>query len=121
MFSLLEDCDQEECFQDTLGSILDEIKSLRHRAEHLATSMRLKPHSLPKNPELRDVIDAWLRGQYNTARHGPPTWRLLIEKVADDNGGANKALAKRLASKYQSNCGFYILQILHNYLQSVAH
>ena len=39
----------------------------------------------------------WLRGNYDTEMHGPPTWKMLVEAVRAPTGGNNTALAKRIA------------------------
>ena len=49
---------------------------------------------------LSDVIANWLKRNYNVDRFGPPTWRKLVEIVADPAGGNNKALADEIARKH---------------------
>ena len=50
---------------------------------------------------LREILKQWLKKCYDTQKHGPPTWRKLVEAVANDNGGSNPALAETIARKYQ--------------------
>lgn len=87
--------------------------SLKHRASHLSTSLRIKPSALATQPPtLEDVIQAWLHQNYLVARHGLPTWRLLIKAVADDSGGANKSLAKIMARKHPGKSLLFISIII---------
>ena len=77
------------------------MNPVRHRAEDLALALRIRD-VLPEHPKLKDVMKAWLNRQYNVTTQGPPSWRLLISKIASDVGGANVALAQRLAKKHPS-------------------
>ena len=42
----------------------------------------------------------WLRRNYDTERHGRPSWRRLCGAVADPTGGEDKALAERIAVQH---------------------
>lgn len=42
------------------------------------------------------MLLVWLRQDYNVTRHGPPTWRKLVEAV----DGNNHALAMEIAEKH---------------------
>ena len=79
----------------------------------MSTSLRIKPSALATQPPtLEDVIQAWLHQNYLVARHGLPTWRLLIKAVADDSGGANKSLAKIMARKHPGKSLLFISIII---------
>ena len=58
-----------------------------------------------------EIILTWLRQNYDVHKHGPPTWRNLVEAVDDPAGGNNHALAMSIADKH-SNTGKteYLLQ-----------
>ncbi len=43
-----------------------------------------------------DVLLAWLRQQYDTAKYGPPTWRMLVRAV----DGNNHALAMTISRNH---------------------
>ena len=47
------------------------------------------------------MLLVWLRHSYNIDKHGPPTWRRLVEAVDNDAGGNNRALAKKIASNHE--------------------
>ena len=49
------------------------------------------------------VLLTWLRQVYDVKRHGPPSWRKLLECIGSPSGGANLALAKRLAPLHPGN------------------
>ena len=46
------------------------------------------------------VIESWLKKNYNATKFGPPTWRWLVEIVADPAGGNDTALADKIAGKH---------------------
>ena len=97
-----EDCSAEQwddIFADTLATIMEETNHIRHKAEDLAIALRIR-NVLPERPKLRDVMQAWLNREYNVTSQGLPSWRLLVSKIASDTGGANKALAQRIASRH---------------------
>ena len=56
----------------------------------------------PGNPHscLQAVVVKWLQRSYDYQRHGPPTWRMLVESVGDPAGGNNCALAETIAKKH---------------------
>ena len=49
---------------------------------------------------LSNVLQEWLKQNYNTEKHGLPTWRKLVEAVDNPAGGNNHALAKAIASEH---------------------
>ena len=49
---------------------------------------------------LQAVVVKWLQKGYDYQRHGPPTWRMLVEAVGDPAGGNNCALAEAIAKKH---------------------
>ena len=55
---------------------------------------------------LEDVLLMWLNQQYDVNKHGPPTWRMLVEAVDKKSGGNNHELAKQIAANHPagSNC-----------------
>ena len=54
------------------------------------------------NPDecLPHVIAHWLKRNYNTEKFGLPTWRKLVEVVADEAGGNDRALAGKIAREH---------------------
>ena len=49
---------------------------------------------------LREVLSKWLQRCYDTTRHGPPTWRMLVAAVANSAGGDNPGLARGIARSH---------------------
>ena len=49
---------------------------------------------------LEAVLFAWLSKSYNVEKHGPPSWRTLVKAVADRIGGADVALALKIAKNH---------------------
>ncbi len=88
-------------FLETKNEILDNLKEIPYKADDMANALRIRRSSLPEKPKMADVIDSWLRNQYNFKRYGLPCWHNLVIAVADDNGGAHRQLAGRLAQKYK--------------------
>ena len=50
---------------------------------------------------LKQVIIAWLRLLYDVTNHGCPSWKRLVEAIASEAGGKNRALAKTIADIHQ--------------------
>ena len=51
---------------------------------------------------LREGLTLWLQGDYDTAKHGPPTWRKLVDAVANSSGGNDLTLALEIAQAHKS-------------------
>lgn len=48
---------------------------------------------------MRDMVQEWLKKNYNTAKFGEPSWRMIVEAVEDvDNG-----LAQRIAGNHSGS------------------
>ena len=47
---------------------------------------------------LNEILTEWLKKAYNTTRFGLPSWKLAA--VAHPAGGNDRALAERIAGKY---------------------
>ena len=48
------------------------------------------------------MLVQWLKLNYNMRRFGEPTWRWLVEVVADPAGGANVPLARKIARRHKA-------------------
>ena len=59
------------------------------------SNIRIEPKTA-----LSNVLQAWLKQNYNAEKHGLPTWRKLVEAVDHPAGGNNHALAKAIASEH---------------------
>ena len=57
-------------------------------------------HSTDASSCLQAVLVVWLSKNYNVEKHGPPSWQTLVKAVADSIGGADVALAKKIAEKH---------------------
>jgi hypothetical protein len=56
-------------------------------------------HGNPKKC-LVDVLTSWLNGNYDSGKFGQPSWRKVVEVVANPVAGDNVALAKRIADEH---------------------
>ena len=56
----------------------------------------------PTDPSacLRTVIVLWLQREYDVKQYGSPSWRALVQAVADPAGGNDSDLADSIAEKY---------------------
>ena len=50
---------------------------------------------------LREGLTRWLRGDYDTKKYGRPTWRSLVDAVANSSGGDDHTLALDIAEKHK--------------------
>ena len=92
-----------------------ELVEVAHKWKRIGLALRLSPNLLDKihyknyvdvENYLRDVLTEWLRKAYSTARFGDPSWKMLVEAVAHPAGGSDRALAGRIAKKY--NGEYYV-------------
>ena len=44
-----------------------------------------------------DILDKWVRKDYNHEKFDPPSWRTLVKAVASNAGGQNPALPATIA------------------------
>lgn len=57
---------------------------------------------------LYEVLVNWVNRNYNTERFGEPTWRRVVEVVADSSAGDNAALARTIAMDHQREFNFFL-------------
>ena len=77
----------------------------------IGIALRLKPDvwenidtQYSDNPcaRLTLIVKEWLKRKYNVGKFGEPTWQRLVEVVGHPAGGANMALARRIATKHMA-------------------
>ena len=88
-----------------------ELISVSAKWESIGIALRLKANTLDgiqtKNcgdPTacLTSVVKEWLKRNYNVERFGEPTWQWLVKVVGDPAGGADKALARHIATRHMA-------------------
>ena len=85
-------------------------------------TIKAEPNSTPESCLSRTLAE-FLRKNYDTEKHGEPSWRLIVRAVAHKAGGNNTDLALSIAHKHlisgelisqtivmQAGSGMYILQ-----------
>ena len=89
--------------------VMDEVTTLAESWQKMLISLHLpslKKSTIaaahPTDPSacLRTVIVLWLQREYDVEQYGPPSWRSLVEAVADPAGGCDNDLAESIAGKY---------------------
>ena len=92
-----------------LTDVKRELFKVGHNWRSVGEALRLHPDSLSRiqadHPGdvracLTEVLTEWLKERYDTTRFGPPSWKLLVEAVADPAGGDNCALAQKIAQRF---------------------
>ena len=99
--------------ENHLSEIIEEILPIGSKYYSLGRSLNLKITELrkirDKNPSesdaLEDVLLLWLNREYDVEKHGPPTWKMLVEAVNKETGGGNHELAKQIAAKHPAGTG----------------
>ena len=61
---------------------------------------RIRANNTDVEDCLVDVLTEWLKKAYNISLFGDPSWKLLVDAVADPAGGSDCALAEKIAKKY---------------------
>ena len=109
--SLLVSCTDE----DDLHDVITLLKGVVTKWKAIGTAFRLKQSKLREiqvanhgNPEdcLRSVLDNWLNRNYNVTKFGEPSWRRVVEVVADPAAGDNVVLARSIATAH--SCKFIV-------------
>ena len=65
---------------------------------------------------LEDVLLLWLNHKYDKKKHGPPTWRMLVEAVDRKSGGDNRELAKQIALNHPAGSTIWIISSISTYV-----
>ena len=92
--------------RDNLYDVKRELIPLAARWKDIGIALRLRGGELDKmdsgHPDqcLSDVLESWLKKNYNVKKFGPPTWRWLVEIVADPAAGNDTDLADKIARKH---------------------
>ncbi len=89
---------------------MDVLTAVQARYYEIGTMLHLGSAALDsiKNRSTTDakamssVVDEWLNKMYNTVRFGPPTWKMLVDAVANPNGGKNSRVAEEIANRHMS-------------------
>ena len=108
-------CDIPEIGKDTLFDVYDAVYDCRPKWRNLCLALRVSPVDLSAIDEkrhgdpdacLQDGLSLWLQGHYNTDTYGPPSWRMLVDAVANSAGGDEHALAVEIAEKHKGELHF---------------
>ena len=93
---------------DDLFDVHCELLNAAHNWKSIGKALRLHPDLLSRieadqpdvKSRLNEILTEWLKKAYNTTRFGLPSWKLLVAAVAHPAGGNDRALAERIAGKY---------------------
>ena len=102
-------------FPSELGHDLFDVQSelipVSANWKSIGTALQLKPDFL-RNIDARYsgdpraclswMVMEWLMRNYNVGKFGEPTWQKLVEAVGHPAGGANIALAKKIARRHKA-------------------
>ncbi len=91
---------------DDKADVVNALTDVQSSYYEIGTQLRLRTLDAIKSRSSTDtiamgaVVGEWLKGNYNTDRFGPPTWKMLVKVVANPNGGNNNYLAKKIANQH---------------------
>ena len=101
-----------------------ELNPVSAKWKSIGIALRLSPNILDRiqaeksgEPSacLTSVVTEWLKKNYNVNKFGEPTWQRLVEAVGHPAGGADMALARKIARNHKaggeyevSYCEFYL-------------
>lgn len=92
-----------------LSEVLKAATSLQAKWESFATVLGMKQDTIERIQQdhprdsafcLKEVLKEWLKKNYDTFRHGHPSWRNICEATASEIGGNNKQLAEEIAKQH---------------------
>ena len=98
--------------EDDVPAILKAVSSISGRYSSFLRILGLPESQLSEiraechdNPQecLQRGITCLLQDNFNSDKHGPLTWRRLVEAVADTAGGSNHKLARKIAAEHKGS------------------
>ena len=101
-------------FTSDYGHLFDVQNELNEAAANwssIGIALQLKPaflqsietrYSCHPRTCLTWMLMEWLMRNYNVERFGEPTWRQLVEALGHSAGGANVALARKIARRHKA-------------------
>ena len=103
LFYCLDEDDRDDVM-GALTNVLANYNGIGGRL-HLKSDVlsQIQRERLTAAESMERVIVQWLNKNYNTKRFGDPTWKMLVEAVANPTGGNNRAEAKRIADAHRSS------------------
>ena len=124
----------ELCYH--LFDVQSELIPVAANWRNIGIALRLKPDILENinarysgDPRacLSFMVMEWLRRNYDTQQFGEPTWRKLVEAVAHPAGGADKAVARKIAERHKAAWRYvksvllvlYCIEVFFLYLQFI--
>ena len=89
-----------------LHKVFDAVYDCRAKWYNLCLALQVSDDDLSAiKREHRDIATCLLRGislwLQRVHSYGPPTWRVLVDAIANSSGGDNHVLALELADKHQ--------------------
>ena len=96
---------------DDLFDVRMELIPVSAQWKSIGIALRLNPNILDRiqadnsrDPSacLTSMVAHWLERNYNVERFGEPTWKILVNAVANPAGGANMALARDMARRHKT-------------------
>ena len=97
--------------ENDLAAVHQAVGSIGANLRPLATRLGLAPGTVDAvmrvyttgytlSERMQKILLEWLRRNYDTERHGLPSWRMLCTVVASEEGGFNWRLASEIAYKH---------------------
>ncbi len=88
-------------------AVLNALTGVQSRYYEIGTQLHLKSLDTIRNRSITDtiamggVVEDWLKWNYDTDIFGPPTWKMLVNVVANPSGGNDNFLAKKIAEEHR--------------------
>jgi hypothetical protein len=111
--------------EDDVSLVFDALLSISAKWSMLCCRLGLRAplvdtirmnHPGDVNGCLFEGLRQWILNNYDTMKHGLPTWRNLVAAVDDSSGGQNCALASDIAKKHK---GMYTHT--HSHTHTLSH
>ena len=95
--------------EDEITCILEDLHEVIADCYKIGTQLHLRQHYLDgikrKNIDfveaMTEIIDNWLKLNYDFERFGKPTWKALVDAVRSPTGGNNTRLAVKIAKRHR--------------------
>ena len=92
-----------------LSKVFDAVYNCRAKWRNLCLTLGISDNDLSAIEEqsddpgvcLRKGLNCWLKEAYDTKEHGQPTWRGLVDALANSSGGDDHCVAMDIAKEHR--------------------
>ena len=98
--------------ENDLQEVIEAVINLTAKSRYLGLALGVSVSKLDEicakhndpGEQLTEILHTWLKQSCIVQKYGQPSWRTLVKAVDKRAGGANPALAKKIAADHPGTC-----------------